>query len=133
MPDDTPFKQGDKVRHKTSVGLTPLRAGEVYEVLGVHDVYIWRTARSGGMPVVGVAAVYEKVIPFFEPGKTYWRHAAWSITAQAEDVTERFECKQVEENSGGQRVAFGRIAAGEVHRWATLHKYEHDNHGWEEV
>jgi hypothetical protein len=139
MPDDTPFKQGDKIRHKTPVGLTPLRATEgVYEVLGVHDVYVWRTSTTG-MPVVGVAAVYEKVEPFFEPGKTYRRLAAWSVVAQAEEVIERFECAQVERNGSGSPVAFGRLtipgwSKPDADKWIILDRYDHSKpNGWEEV
>ncbi|MFB7107260.1 hypothetical protein [Streptomyces hydrogenans] len=76
---------------------------------------------------------------FFEPGKTYTRFVGWSIRAQADDVTERFECTVVEKDGDGRQVAFGRLTTnkgpgrrgGGVDLWYMFHEYEWKNDGWE--
>lgn len=131
MSDDTPFKQGDKVKHKGAAREHPAK---VYEVLAVHDrVHLWLKGPTG-YPFTGLAGAYEKVVPFFEPGKAYTRVAVWSITAQKGYVPERFECAQVERNgTNGTLVAFGQVQSDGVDRWIILNEYDFRERGWEEA
>lgn len=118
--------EGDRVR----------QGHHEYEVLGVEDVYLW-LKRKGHPPFTGIAKAYDKIEPFFEPGKTYRRWTSWSITAQLRDVFERFECTQVERNGSGSLVAFGRCTvksdgAKGADCWIILSAYDYNNHGWQE-
>jgi hypothetical protein len=112
MGDDTPFNVGDKVQHS---GLSAQ-----YEVLGVHDAYLW-LQREGAGPYTGLAKVYEKVEPFFEAGKAYGRTVRWQNIPRPE----RFECTQVERNGSGKPVAFGRwtVPDAGIDRWLTLMEF----------
>lgn len=75
---------------------------------------------------------FEVVPDFFEVGKTYRRHASWSIAAQLNSVNERFEVKQVERNGNGLYVAFGRLTVVQTaDTWVLRDEYSWQNDNWE--
>ena len=122
----TEFKKGDKVRHKGSTG-------ELYEVLGISGdgIHLWLSP-EGRMPYTGIAKVYEKVEPFFEMDKKYYRPLAWSIHFQRYTATE-FTPEAIRKDSSGILRAFGRlddVNSAKEWRWITLTPY--DFRAWEE-
>lgn len=122
------IKVGDMVR----------QGGRTYSVLAVEGIYLWLECLDGSSPpFTGLAAAYQRVQPFFEPGERYHRLATWSIHAQAEDVTERFDCTVVEREGSGRQVAFGRLTVPtgdrrpDVDKWVLFSEYDYNHLGWQ--
>jgi hypothetical protein len=101
-------------------------------VLATEGIYLW-LGTPDGPPFTGLARTYERVEPFFEPGRTYTRYTEWSIPAQQKGVTERFDCTVVERNGDGKRVAFGRLTVKgqNVDQWITMSRYNYNQEGWQ--
>jgi hypothetical protein len=119
---------------------------ERYRVEAIHPdrVHVWlrRVSDDGlvyGVPFTGIGAAYEKLPTFFEGGKTYARKVSWSITAQRQDVEERFWCESIHKNSDNGVIAFGKLTIldddgeAESERWIILDNYSFRNKTWEEV
>lgn len=123
------IKAGDLV---TWNGLTQ------YDVLAVTGGYAWVSvvgAERGSDWMGGRLASVDRLTkaePFFEPGKSYRRHAG--------STTDTFAVARVDRSSNGGLVAYGEINKQEadsgnrylVHHssfWTTVHSYN----GWQAV
>lgn len=118
--------------------------GGTFEVAGAWGRYVWLVlpdAKETAIPGTVAVARVKKVMPFFEPGKTYRRRLPFSIRAQREDVTEYFTPELVRDNSPGRggRVAFGpvtfQVRRGEsvTTQYEIMGEYDWKNNGWVET
>ncbi len=93
----TDFKPGDIVRD---------RGGDDYtvKVLAVHEESgrFWGVNINGHLPWSYKIEQFTKVEPFFEVGKKYLRNG----------VT--FEPVRIDTQSGGERVAYGKVNCGDT-------------------
>lgn len=130
----------EEIEPKLRKGDRASKGGDTYEVIAVHGVHLWLKG-ADGMPYTDTMSGWEKVVPFFELGKSYHSgdRDTWQIYFQKSgQVVFQPQLIDTEKESMAtteRRVAIGKmtLAGTGSHRWVVLKQYEFDNGGWKKI